>query len=64
MIPANKEAIMMYNLALLIITVSVNANNVMNIDIVNPMPPKIPAPKICFQFKSEGSCAAFIFTDK
>ena len=34
---------------------SSKANNVMNMDMVNPMPPKKPTPTIDFQFKSLGS---------
>ena len=31
-----------------------NARLAMKIDIVNPIPPRIPAPTICPQFKSDG----------
>lgn len=44
-IPAINEASMIYNFALLMATVSVNAKSVTKIDMVKPMPPKIPTPK-------------------
>ena len=45
------------NLELLIIILSSKASNVINIDIVKPIPPKKPAPIIIFQFKSLGNLA-------
>ena len=41
-------------LAVEIILASAKARRVMKIDIVNPMPPNKPAPKIVFHFKSAG----------
>ena len=43
------------NLALLIKVGSLKANNVINMDIVKPMPPKKPAPIMDFQLRSSGS---------
>ncbi len=54
-IPAVKEARRITNFELLIIFWSSNANNVINIDIVNPIPPNKPTPKIDLQFRFFGS---------
>ena len=33
-------------------------------DIVNPIPPRKPAPITCLKVSPEGNCVAFSFTDK
>ena len=55
-IPDNNEATRIINLALLIISLSPNASNVIKIDIVNPIPPKNA---IVQGFGNVGSAAAF-----
>lgn len=60
--PETKEANKIINLALLMISWFLNANNVMKIDMVKPIPPKTPAPKILFQFNSLLSLHQPIFT--
>ena len=55
MIAAIIEAIRMVIFELFCNSKSSKANNVMNMDMVNPMPPKKPTPIIDFQFKSCGS---------
>ena len=45
----------MMNLALFMIFKSSKASRVIKIDMVNPIPPKNPTPRIYFQFKSSGS---------
>ena len=49
------EAMRMVIFELFCSSKSSKANNVMNMDMVNPMPPKNPIPIIDFQFKSCGS---------
>ena len=41
---------------------SSKANNVMNIDMVKPIPAKNPTPKILLHYMSEGNFASFSFT--
>ena len=53
--PATNDEIKITNFALLIIVSLSKARSVIKIDIVNPMPPKKPTPKIDFQFMSSGS---------
>jgi hypothetical protein len=53
--PAINEESKIMNFALLIIVWSSKASKVMNIDIVNPIPPKNPTPTTAFQVKSLGS---------
>lgn len=55
---------MIYSFALLITSVSVKAKSVTKIDIVKPIPPKIPAPKIDGQVNPSVSFAHFNFTAK
>ncbi len=49
MIPAINDEIKITNLALLIMVSWSKARSVIKIDMVNPMPPKNPTPKIDFQ---------------
>ena len=56
------EEIKIMNFALLIIVASSNANKVTKIDMVKPIPPKNPMPRIDFQFKFVGSLQNPIFT--
>jgi len=63
-IPDNKDATRIINLALFITVTLSKANNVMKIDIVNPIPAKKPTPIIFFQFKSSGNCVILNFTIK
>ncbi len=63
-VPATKEDSKIISLALLIVVSLSKASNVMKMDIVNPIPPKSPTPKIAFQFKSFGSLQNPNFTAK
>lgn len=60
--PETREEINMIIFALLIINWLSKANNVINIDIVNPIPPKIPILKSVFQFTSSGNRQSLKFT--
>ena len=53
--PAINDEIKITNFALLIMVSLSKARSVTKIDIVNPIPPKKPTPKIDLQFKSPGS---------
>jgi hypothetical protein len=53
--PAVNEEIKITNFELFMIISLSNASKVTKIDIVNPIPPKSPTPKIDFQFRSVGS---------
>ena len=55
MVPAIKEDIRIVIFVPVMISLSLKAKSAIKIDIVNPMPPKNPAPKICFHFKSDGN---------
>ena len=59
--PATNELNKIINLALLIIVALSNASSVMKMDMVNPIPPKIPTLKMFFQFRSAGSLQSLIF---
>ena len=52
---AINEEIKIINFELFMIVSLSKASKVTKIDIVNPMPPKSPTPKIDFQFISDGS---------
>ena len=54
MLPASSEAIKMAILEWLMTSLSSKASRVMKIDMVNPIPPKNPAPIIFFHFRSLG----------
>ena len=62
--PAINEEIKIINFELFIIVSLSKASKVIKIDIVNPIPPKSPTPKIAFQFKSFGSLQNPNFTAK
>ena len=53
-IPEIREASRTANLELTITDASSKARRVMKIDIVKPIPARIPAPAICLKFRSEG----------
>ena len=53
--PAKSELSKMLIFALWMMSGLLKANNVMKIDIVNPMPPRKPAPTICCQATSVGN---------
>ena len=53
--PAIREAIRIAIFEAFVVSIfPINARLAMKIDIVNPTPPRIPAPEICRQFKSDG----------
>ena len=56
-IPDSNEATRIINLALLIIAALSKANKLIKIDMVNPIPPKKPAPNNFFILKSLGNFA-------
>lgn len=60
--PAVKEAIKITNFELLMIVWSSKARSVIKIDIVNPIPPKSPTPKMDFQLSLFGSLQSPIDT--
>lgn len=62
--PAINDELRITNLALFIIVSLSNASKVTKIDMVNPIPPNKPTPKIVFQLRSPGSLQNPNFTDK
>lgn len=64
MTPATNEESKITSFALLIITASSNASKVINIDMVNPIPPKNPTAKMDFQFNSAGNLQSLRVTAK
>jgi len=62
--PERNDAINIINLELLIIWLSSKANNVIKIDIVNPIPPRKPDPNNWFQLISLGNLVSFSFIDR
>lgn len=61
MVPENKDPISTANFASSMSIGSVNASIDTKIDIVNPIPPSKPTPKICFQFAPSGKVHNFNF---
>ena len=55
-VPATSELSIMLTFALWTRSGWSNANNVMKIDIVKPMPPRKHTPRICFHETSLGNC--------
>ena len=63
-IPATKEETKIIILELSMCSPSEKARRVMNIDMVNPIPPKNPTPIMAFQLMSSGRLQTFNFTAK